>query len=293
MSTYHVIRRRHSRQRLSYVHCAVNKANGLWSWSFQGGTGKPKAGWSDSGGALWELDATEAYCMCAVTTGSMVTIAAYIGLRAEHQQRTFVKRPAAQMFAFMAILHNDINYARRARDMLLHVVNQALANNATQGPFASNSFSTYDRSRYLATCNSCYQYQRTWARCKVWPRLRICRWWGEGFGLTYDWLQYWPSLLTTAGVSSMPTFSQVLPLVGWQPSSSVMQRTNRHQMCKRRQGGDPASLPVLVQPAANGVHVAARQPVQHPCPPPVRPQLDQQLQLGPLPAAYLLCSKVC
>lgn len=26
------------------------------------------------------------------------------------------------------------------------------------------------------------------------------RWYGEGFGLTYDWLQYWPALLSKQGV---------------------------------------------------------------------------------------------
>lgn len=52
------------------------------------------------------------------------------------------------MFAFMAMIQSDISYARRARDMLLYTLNQAVQNNATKGPFASDYFSVYDRSRY-------------------------------------------------------------------------------------------------------------------------------------------------
>lgn len=74
-------------------------------------------------------------------------------------------------FAFWSLLKNDITYARMSRDMLLYILNAAVQNNGTDGPFGSENFPTTDRSR----------------------------WWGEGFGLMYDWLQYWPSLLTTAG----------------------------------------------------------------------------------------------
>lgn len=78
---------------------------------------------------------------------------------------------AAMFFAFYALVKDDILYARMARDMLLYELNMAVQNNGTSGPFASNGFAVHDRSR----------------------------WWGEGFGLTYDWLQYWPGLLSTAG----------------------------------------------------------------------------------------------
>jgi len=73
----------------------------------------------------------------------------------------------AQLFAFMSLIHSDqatrVDYAQRARTLLMHVMNEA-AKGAAEQPFRDPEFSTRDRSR----------------------------WWGEGFALTVDWI--YPSL---------------------------------------------------------------------------------------------------
>lgn len=86
----------------------------------------------------------------------------------------------AQFFAFMSLVHPDAqtrsDYALRSRAMLMYVMNQA-ALGAASAPFRRLSFSTSDRSR----------------------------WWGEGFGLTVDWLQYHPGLLTAQDKATIRT----------------------------------------------------------------------------------------
>ncbi|MBW2736455.1 MAG: hypothetical protein JRH20_29055, partial [Deltaproteobacteria bacterium] len=68
----------------------------------------------------------------------------------------------AAFFAFMSLVHPEsaarADFSRRARTLLLHVMNTVLK--AGQGAFRAPNFSTYDRSRY----------------------------WGECFGLTVDWI---------------------------------------------------------------------------------------------------------
>lgn len=70
----------------------------------------------------------------------------------------------AMLFAFMSLVENEAavrdDYARRARILLLHVVERASGGEAAGVPFRDPAFATSDRSR----------------------------WWGEGFGLTVDWI---------------------------------------------------------------------------------------------------------
>jgi hypothetical protein len=70
----------------------------------------------------------------------------------------------AALFAFMSLVSNDPaardDYARRARSLLMYVINEAAKGPADDAPFRDSEFSTSDRSR----------------------------WAGESFGLTVDWI---------------------------------------------------------------------------------------------------------
>ncbi len=70
----------------------------------------------------------------------------------------------AELFAFLSLIHPDEvsrqDYAERAHTLLMHVVTEAAKGPADEQPFRDPSFATSDRSR----------------------------WWGEGFGLTVDWI---------------------------------------------------------------------------------------------------------
>ncbi|KAG2432062.1 hypothetical protein HYH02_013130 [Chlamydomonas schloesseri] len=120
---------------------ALAHANQAWSWSFAGGSGTPNlAVWRDTGSDSWEGDHTEAY---------------------------------GEILAFAGLIYNDISYARRARDMLMWVINTAAANMATGNaslPFASPWFATFNRASHYM----------------------------EGLPLMFDWLQAWPGLITPA-----------------------------------------------------------------------------------------------
>mmetsp|Transcript_23545 Transcript_23545/g.39451 ORF Transcript_23545/g.39451 Transcript_23545/m.39451 type:complete len:662 (+) Transcript_23545:265-2250(+) len=77
----------------------------------------------------------------------------------------------ALYFALAALIQsnntNALFYASISRDLLMYVINQALSG---PGPsYQEPSFSTYNRAAY----------------------------WGEAFGLTFDWLQYFPGLITS------------------------------------------------------------------------------------------------
>lgn len=70
----------------------------------------------------------------------------------------------AEFFAFMSLVDNDPNarilHAQRARNLLMVVINEAAKGHAAGLPYRDPAFANYDRSR----------------------------WWGEGFGLTVDWI---------------------------------------------------------------------------------------------------------
>lgn len=70
----------------------------------------------------------------------------------------------SMLFAFMSLIENDAtvrgDYAARARALLMFVIEKASAGEAAGEPFRDRAFATSDRSR----------------------------WWGEGFGLTVDWI---------------------------------------------------------------------------------------------------------
>lgn len=70
----------------------------------------------------------------------------------------------AQLFAFMSLIDNDpakrADYAKRARALLMYVINKAAPGVAEDQPFREPGFATGDRSR----------------------------WFGSGFGLTIDWI---------------------------------------------------------------------------------------------------------
>lgn len=70
----------------------------------------------------------------------------------------------AMLFAFMSLIENDASarndYAARARTLLMHVIDEASKGVESGEPFRDPAFATSDRSR----------------------------WWGEGFGLTVDWI---------------------------------------------------------------------------------------------------------
>jgi len=97
-----------------------DKADAHWSWRGEGGTGRPDAGWQDSGGYEYERDYTEAY---------------------------------AQMFAFMALVDPDPAareaWAGRARDMLMWIMDQAALGAAPKTPFRDPLFATYNRANSL------------------------------------------------------------------------------------------------------------------------------------------------
>ncbi|KAG2497055.1 hypothetical protein HYH03_005053 [Edaphochlamys debaryana] len=79
----------------------------------------------------------------------------------------------AEMLAFGSLLLNNRTYALRAKDMLMWMINLAKAGHDsgnTSAPFASPFFATFNRASHY----------------------------GHAFGLLYDWLQYWPSLLSPA-----------------------------------------------------------------------------------------------
>jgi hypothetical protein len=80
----------------------------------------PDAGWNDTGGFQWERDYTEAY---------------------------------AQMFAFMSLVEPDPatrdQYAGRARDMLMWIMNQAALGHAQGQPFRDPLFATYNRANAM------------------------------------------------------------------------------------------------------------------------------------------------
>lgn len=70
----------------------------------------------------------------------------------------------AQLFAFMSLIDNDpvkrADYGKRARTLLMYVIDKAAQGVAEGQPFREPSFATSDRSR----------------------------WFGSGFGLTVDWI---------------------------------------------------------------------------------------------------------
>src|SRR5262249_39106321 len=70
----------------------------------------------------------------------------------------------AQLFAFMSLVDNDpakrADYAKRAHTLLMYAINKAAPGLAEDQPFRSPGFSIDDRSR----------------------------WYGDGFGLTADWI---------------------------------------------------------------------------------------------------------
>jgi len=74
----------------------------------------------------------------------------------------------AMLFAFLSLVDADettrADDAKRARTLLMYVIDKAAAGVAANQPFRDTTFSTSNRSR----------------------------WWGEGFGLTVDWI--YPSL---------------------------------------------------------------------------------------------------
>jgi hypothetical protein len=95
--------------------------------------GQPNPTWPDPGDPNWVAYTTEAY---------------------------------AEIFAFMSLVDPDPTeraaYGARARNLLMHVMNEAVKGvdtSATPAPFRSPSFATYNRANY----------------------------WGEAFGLTVDW----------------------------------------------------------------------------------------------------------
>ncbi len=71
---------------------------------------------------------------------------------------------AAQFFAFLSLVHPDeaarVDYAERARSLLMYVIGEAAKGPAEGQPFRDPFFSIFDRSR----------------------------WWGAGFPLTVDWI---------------------------------------------------------------------------------------------------------
>ncbi len=71
---------------------------------------------------------------------------------------------AAQLFAFMSLLHPDgaarADYGERARTLLMYAIDEAAKGMAEGEPFRDPYFSVFDRSR----------------------------WWGTGFPLTVDWI---------------------------------------------------------------------------------------------------------
>jgi hypothetical protein len=102
-------------------------ADAAWDWN----TGVPNGSWNDTGSSNWEGEATEAY---------------------------------AEMFAFMSRIDPDaaarLQWAMRARAMLMWAMNQAALGPAAGQPFRDPAFITYNRGNY----------------------------WGEAWGLTVDWI---------------------------------------------------------------------------------------------------------
>ncbi len=96
---------------------------------FPGGVANPA--WPDAGGIGWDQYDTEAY---------------------------------AQFFAFLSLVDNNpaarIQHATRARNLLMHVMNEAVKGPAAGQPFRDPVFITNNRANY----------------------------WGEAFGLTVDWI---------------------------------------------------------------------------------------------------------
>ncbi len=93
--------------------------------------GQPNPIWPDSGSSNWEQYDTEAY---------------------------------AEFFAFLSLVDSDpqarIQHAVRSRNLLMHVMNEAVKGAASGQPFRDPTFILYNRANY----------------------------WGEAFGLTVDWL---------------------------------------------------------------------------------------------------------
>ena len=112
---------------------AVADADPRWSWSFNGGTGMP---------LLPETDPN----VCTSTTTAMWCDMGYPGSGGTTEQ-------TAELFAFMSLVHPDAatrdGYARRAKDMLMWIMNQAVLGptGTNYVPFRHQQFSTYDRAR--------------------------------------------------------------------------------------------------------------------------------------------------
>jgi hypothetical protein len=113
---------------------AINTYNSKF---FPGGVANPN--WPDGGTINWEAYDTEAY---------------------------------AEFFAFVSLIDPDptarATYAQYARDLLMHVMNEAVKGAAAGQPFRDPAFAINNRANY----------------------------WGEAFGLTVDWLQYSNTLTT-------------------------------------------------------------------------------------------------
>jgi ligand-binding sensor domain-containing protein len=116
---------------LPTVNTGRARADAHWSWTWQGGTGLPDSGWRDTGSTQYEWDYTEAY---------------------------------AQLFAFMSLVDpnqtNRDQYAGRARDMVMWIMNQAALGHAAGQPFRDPQFATFNRANE----------------------------WGQDLPLTVDWI---------------------------------------------------------------------------------------------------------
>lgn len=96
------------------------RADAHWSWTWRGGTGLPDEGWQDKGSREYERDYTEAYAM---------------------------------MFAFMALVDPDAaaraQWAGRARDMLMWMLDQAALGPLAGAPFRDPVYATFNRANSL------------------------------------------------------------------------------------------------------------------------------------------------
>ena len=80
----------------------------------------------------------------------------------------------ALFFAFLSLADpnttNQLDYAQRSRRLLMYAVDAALPGQAANTPFRAYQFPIWNRAR----------------------------WWGESWGLTVDWIQYHPGVLTAS-----------------------------------------------------------------------------------------------